>query len=184
MGSTLLFVAAGFGVGSTAAAWVDTVALRSAAVSSSFDIWGRFAANADWVDIGLPADPDTFTFPINAASYGGVLPSHSYLGDVFLCNAGSVDGRITDASLAETDPDGNPVTKLVVLGSIEVDEISIGTIIPAHSCPTSPIVGGTANDPVDDIEGVIHFTTVDDFTGNYGVTSTIVIKITVESVVP
>ncbi|MET0843340.1 MAG: hypothetical protein ABWY23_05790 [Mycetocola sp.] len=182
IGSVLLLGAAGVGVGTTAAAWVDVVNTSATATASSFDIWGRFASDADWEDIGLPGDPDTYTFPIDAATYDDVLPAHSYLGDVFLCNAGDIDGVVTSAILTETDPEENPVDKLVLPGSIEVDEISIGTIIPANSCPASPVSGGVPSNPPDDIEGVIHFTTVDDFAAVYGNSTRIVIKIDVESV--
>jgi hypothetical protein len=169
-------------VGVTSAAWVDPAHFGAAAAGSTFDIWGRFAFDQQWQDVGLPGDPDTFDdgFEIATPPITDVLPGHSYVGDVFLCNAGAVDGRITDATLEEitTSRDGPPTPdlRLVEPLSIEVENIDIGTIIPANSCTAS-----TEADPPNDVEGVIHFTTIDNFVGQYGSTTRIVIKIWVES---
>ncbi|WP_395243626.1 hypothetical protein ACGGZK_16065 [Agromyces sp. MMS24-K17] len=181
----------GTAVGVTSAAWVDPVGFTSAVASTgTFDIQARFASNeeglppggstAPWEDIGLPGDPDTYLpgFEIQIPPISGVLPSHAYFGDVFLCNAGTLDGMITGATFEEVTVDANGVStrSLVVAGSIEVDGIDIGTVIPAGSCEPPEV-----EDPANDVEGVIHFTTVDDFSGVYGATSTIVIRIEVMS---
>ncbi|MDY0909428.1 hypothetical protein [Microbacterium sp. CFBP9034] len=176
-------LALGVSVGVTSAGWVDDVSLSAAAAGGTFDIQGRFAAGAEWQDIGLPGDPDTFDdgFEIVIPPVVDALPAHSYVGDVFLCNAGDMDGRISFATLEEvtTDRDGQPLPdrRLIEPGSIEVDNIDIGTIIPANSCEPSSVA-----DPANDVPGVIHFTTNADFTGQYGSTSRIVIKIWVTSV--
>ena len=179
-------IALGLSVGLTSAAWVDSTRFSATAAGSTYDIQGRFAATQPWQDVGLPGNPDTFDdgFEIAIPPIHDVLPGHSYVGDVFLCNAGAVDGRITDATLQEvtTTRDGAPPLpgglRLVNPGSIEVEAIDIGTIIPANSCEPASVA-----DPANDIEGIIHFTTVDDFTGQYGSTSKITIKIWVSSVV-
>ncbi len=173
----------GLAVGVTSAAWVDDVNLAATASGGTFDIQARFASDAEWEDVGLPGDPDTFLpgFEVTIPPVADALPGHSYVGDVFLCNAGEMDGRITQAELIEvtTDRDGEPTPadqRLVTPGSIEVESIDVGTIIPANSCEPSSVP-----DPADDVEGLIHFTTVDDFTGQYGSTSTILIRIWVTS---
>lgn len=174
----------GIGAAITTAAWNDVAHLSAAAGASTFDIQGRFAADQAWQDVGLPGDPDTFEdgFEIAIPPVGDVLPAHSYVGDVFLCNSGGVDGRITAATLEEittTTREGGPAApdeRLVEPGSIEVENIDVGTIIPANSC--TPAV---EPDPPDDVEGIIHFSTNADFTGQYGHTSRIVIKIWVSS---
>src|SRR6188474_1815267 len=93
----------GLSVGLTSAAWVDSSRFSATAAGSTYDIQGRFAADQPWQDVGLPGDPDTFDegFEIAIPPIHDVLPGHSYVGDVFLCNAGAVDGRITDATLQE-----------------------------------------------------------------------------------
>lgn len=178
-------------VGVTSAAWVDPVEFTAAAASTAtFDIQARFGSNeaglppggstAPWEDVGLPGDPDSFLpgYEIQIPPITDVLPAHSYFGDVFLCNAGTVDGVITDASLEEvTVGAGGAATRaLVIAGSIEVSGIDPGSVIPAGSCAPSDV-----EDPPNDLEGVIHFTTVDDFTGAYGATSNITIRIEVTS---
>ena len=171
-----------FPVGLTSAAWVDPATFGATAAGSTFDIQARFAFDANWEDIGLPGSPDTFDdgFEVEIPPVADVLPGHSYVGDVFLCNAGDVDGRITNATLDEvtTSRDGGPSLdlQLVTPGSIEVENINIGTIIPANSCTAS-----TEPNPPNDVEGTIHFTTIADFTGQYGSTTRIVIKIWVGS---
>ena len=182
---------AGMSVGVTAAAWIDQAGFSAAASSSTFDIQGRFASHeagltpggstAPWEDVGLPGDPDTYPpgFEIDIPPISDVLPGHSYFGDVFLCNAGNIDGVITSATLEEVTTravGGTDSPPLVLTGSIEVDGIDVGTTIPANSCEPA-----TVQDPVNDIEGVIHFTTVQDFTGRYGATSSIIIRIGVNS---
>jgi hypothetical protein len=176
-------LALGASVGLTSAAWVDEVSLRAEAAGSTFDIQGRFALDQEWQDIGLPGNPDTFEdgFEIAIPPISDVLPGHSYVGDVFLCNAGEVDGMITAATLGELETTRGGVVlpqgpHLVLPGSIQVENISIGTVIPANSCEPSSVP-----DPPNDVEGIIHFTTINDFTGQYGVTSRIVIKIWVSS---
>jgi hypothetical protein len=173
----------GLTIGLTSAAWVDQVGFATEAVGSTFDIQGRFASDQAWQDVGLPGDPDTFNpgFEIAIPPIIDALPAHSYVGDVFLCNAGDVDGRITQATLDEvtTDRVGAPLPgglRLVTPGSIEVENIDVGTVIPANSCEPSSVA-----DPPNDVEGIIHFTTVADFTGQYGSTSEIVIRIWVTS---
>lgn len=173
----------GLSVGMTAAAWVDTDRFTASATGSTFDVQARFAADQPWEDVGLPGDPDTFDpgFEVAIPPIFDVLPAHSYVGDVFLCNAGDVDGRITRATLDEvtTTRDGAPLPgglRLVTPGSIEVEGIDLGTVIPANSCEPASV-----DDPPNDLQGIIHFTTVDDFTGQYGATSEIVIKIWVTS---
>ena len=171
-----------FPIGLTSAAWVDPAFFGATATGSTFDIQGRFAFDQEWQDIGLPGNPDTFDdgFEIAIPPISDVLPEHSYVGDVFLCNAGAVDGRISDATLEEitTTKDGGPSLdlQLVEPTSIRVENIDIGTIIPANSCTAS-----TEPNPPNDVEGIIHFTTIDDFTGQYGSTTRIVIKIWVDS---
>ena len=165
----------------TSAAWVDQVGFTADAASSTFDIQGRFAFTEQWQDIGLPGDPDTFDdgFEIATPPITDVLPKHSYVGDVFLCNAGDVDGWIADATLEEiTTSREGPSTDLQLVEplSIRVENIDIGTVIPANSCTDF-----TEQNPPNDIEGIIHFTTIPDFTGQYGSTTRIVIKIWVES---
>ena len=109
-----------------------------------------------------------------------MLPAHSYVGDVFLCNAGDIDGRITDARLTEATVDreghSRPEVRLIEDDSIEVENINIDTIIPANSCEPSSV-----ENPENDVEGILHFTTTADFTGLYGSTSRLVIKIWVTS---
>lgn len=170
----------GLGAGVTSASWVDEVHHAGTATSSAFDIQGRFAATAEWEDVGLPGNPDTYPpgFEIEIPPIFDVLPGHSYFGDVFLCNAGNVDGVITAATLAEitTTNQGESGPPLVLDGSIQVENIDVGSVIPAGSCEPSSVA-----DPANDVEGVIHFTTVEDFTGRYGATSSIVIRIEVES---
>jgi hypothetical protein len=173
----------GLTVGLTSAAWVDQVGFGAAAQGSTFDIQGRFAADQPWQDVGLPGSPDTFEdgFEIAIPPIADVLPAHSYVGDVFLCNAGDVDGHISNATLVEetTSRDGTPTgpnLRLVEPLSIEVENIDVGTIIPANSCAPS-----TEPDPPNDVEGIIHFSTIADFTGQYGSTTKIVIKIWVTS---
>jgi len=173
----------GLTIGVTSAAWVDDVGFAASASGSTFDIQARFASDAEWEDVGLPGDPDTFEpgFEVTIPPVVDALPSHSYVGDVFLCNAGEVDGRITRATLEELtrDRDGAPIPggrRLVLPGSIEVEAIDVGTVIPAGSCEPSSVA-----DPIDDVEGIIHFTTVDDFTEVYGSTSEIIIRIWVTS---
>lgn len=180
--STAAFAAAGIGVGSTVAAWVDDSFFQATATASSFDIWGRFNDQSNWYDLGLPGDPDSFVVPILVGEYLNVQPSHGYAGDVYLCNAGDVDGVITAAVLSETQPDRTPWNHLVVPSSIQVEGIDVGTVIPAGSCPSDPNQHST---PVaNDVYGIIRFTTVDDFTGLYGDDSRILILITVQSVSP
>jgi hypothetical protein len=189
VGATAFLV--GIGAGVTSAAWVDDVWLAATTRSSEFDIQARFGVNvegetpggstAPWEDVGLPGNPDTYLpgFEVQIPPISDVLPGHSYFGDVFLCNAGDVDGVITNATLTETSVvagGGAAPRALVVVGSIEVDGIDVGTVIPANSCEPASV-----EDPVNDVEGVIHFTTVDDFTGVYGATTTIVIRIEVTS---
>jgi hypothetical protein len=173
----------GLTIGLTSAAWVDQLGFAAVAEGSTFDIQGRFAADQEWQDVGLPGTPDTFDpgFEIAIPPIVDALPAHSYVGDVFLCNAGDVDGRITQATLDEltTTRDGVALPgglRLVLPGSIEVENIDVGTVIPANSCEPSSVA-----DPPNDVEGIIHFTTVDDFTGQYGSTSEIVIRIWVTS---
>jgi hypothetical protein len=167
----------------TSAAWVDQAHVSGVAAGSTFDLQARFAFNANWEDIGLPGSPDTFDdgFEVEVPPIFDVLPGHSYVGDVFLCNAGDIDGRISNASLEEitTTKEGMPGVdlQLVEPESIRVENIDINTIIPANSCTAS-----TEPNPPNDVEGVIHFTTVPDFTGQYGSTSRIVIKFWVTSV--
>ena len=48
--------------------------------------------------------------------------------------------------------------------------------------PASPNRNGVEEHLASDIDGVVHFTTVDDFSDAYGDTSQIIIRITVESV--
>ncbi len=169
-------------IGLTSAAWVDLTQFGAPAAGSTFDIQARFAFDANWEDIGLPGTPDTFEdgFEVEIPPVVDVLPAHSYVGDVFLCNAGAVDGRISDATLEEitTTKDGVPGVdlQLVEPQSIEVENINIGTVIPANSCTAS-----TEPNPPNDVEGIIHFTTIDDFAGQYGSTTEIVIKIWVTS---
>ncbi len=81
--------------------------------------------------------------------------------------------RSPPTATASTLPD----VRLIEPGSIEVENINIGTIIPANSCEDSSV-----EDPENDVEGIIHFTTNADFTGQYGSTSRLVIKIWVTSV--
>ena len=178
---TIALFGAGAGIGSTVAAWVDDTYLAATAEPATFDIWARFSEANPWEDVGLPGDPDSFVIPIELARYENVQPDHGYAGDVWLCNAGDVDGRITAATLIETDPSGTPWVHLVVPGSIEVDGIDVGTVIPANSCPADP--GPAPRGPLD-VYGVGHFQTVSDFTGLYGDESRILITITVESLVP
>ncbi|MGI9822764.1 SipW-dependent-type signal peptide-containing protein [Agromyces sp. Marseille-Q5079] len=173
----------GVGAAVTTAAWSDTVQVASPIAASTFDIQARFAADSEWEDVGLPGDPDTFEdgFEVAIPPISDVLPDHSYVGDVFLCNAGDVDGRIIRATLEEetTSREGIPTLdlRLVEESSIEVENIDLGTVIPANSCEPADVP-----DPVNDVQGIIHFTTIDDFTGQYGSTSQIVIKIWVISV--
>jgi hypothetical protein len=176
-------LAVGLSIGLTSAAWVDQVGFGAAATGGTFDIQGRFAADQEWQDVGLPGNPDTYDdgFEIAIPPISDVLPAHSYVGDVFLCNAGSVDGHISNATLVEetTERDGapsGPNLRLVEPLSIEVENIDVGTIIPANSCAPS-----SDPDPANDVEGIIHFTTVSDFTGQYGSTTKIIIKIWVTS---
>lgn len=172
----------GIGSAVTSAAWTDAVHHSASASASTYDIQARFALDQEWQDIGLPGDPDTFDdgFEIAIPPILDVLPEHSYVGDVFLCNAGQVDGRITDATLEEiTTTKTGPVSpglRLVEPGSIEVENINIGTVIPANSCTPS-----SEPDPPNDVQGIIHFTTIADFTGQYGSTTRIVIKLWVTS---
>jgi hypothetical protein len=181
----------GIGAGVTSAAWVDQASFSAAIASTgTFDIQGRFAesdeefrsrnSTAPWEDIGLPGNPDTYPpgFEIVIPPISDVLPGHSYAGDVFLCNAGSIDGVITGATLEEVtvNAQGGASAPLVLVGSIQVTNIDVGTIIPALSCAPPSV-----QNPPNDVEGVIHFTTVDDFTGRYGATSSIVIRIGVNS---
>lgn len=176
-------LALGISIGVTSAAWVDTDGFVATTTGGTFDIQARFAADQEWEDVGLPGDPDTFEpgFEVAIPPILDVLPGHSYVGDVFLCNAGELDGRITQATLEEvtTGRDGVPIPgnlRLVAQGSIEVEGIDVGTLIPADSCEPSSVA-----DPPNDVEGIIHFTTVEDFTGRYGSTSEIVIRIWVGS---
>jgi len=175
-------LAVGLSAGVTSAAWVDDVSFGASAAGGTFDIQARFAQNSRWEDVGLPGDPDTFNegFEIRIPPVRDALPAHSYVGDVFLCNAGAIDGRIIDATLEEitTDRDDQqlPDIRLIEPGSIEVENINVGTVIPANSCEPSSV-----NDPANDVEGILHFTTTADFTGLYGSTSRLVIKIWVTS---
>jgi hypothetical protein len=175
-------VLAGIGAAMTAAAWTDGAQFGATAGASTFDVQGRFAVDAEWEDVGLPGSPDTFEpgFEIVIPPVTDVLPDHSYAGDVFLCNAGDVDGRITAATLEEltTSAAGVPIidSRIVLDSSIEVEGIDVGTIIAANSCEPA-----TVPDPANDLHGIIHFTTESDFTGLYGSTSQIIIRIWVNS---
>jgi hypothetical protein len=184
-------LAVGLSIGVTSAAWVQGANFSASAGANSFDIQARFGQNiegqppggstAAWEDVGLPGNPDTYPpgFEVVIPPISGVLPGHSYFGDVFLCNAGNVDGVITNATLSETSvtTEGEPAPfGLVLVGSIEVDGIDVGSVIPANSCAPSSV-----ENPPNDVAGVIHFTTVSDFTGLYGTTSSIIIRIELTS---
>lgn len=174
-------LALGLSVGMTSAAWVDDAGFSASAAGSTFDIQARTSAIVPWRDVGLPGDPDTFESPneIKFLPVVDALPAHSYVGDVYLCNAGEIDGRITDATLEAVNRGRDGVLLpgglgLIVPGSIAVDGINVGTVIPANSCEN-------VVDPLNDVAGIVHFTTVDDFTGLYGSTSEILIRIWVTS---
>lgn len=176
-------LALGLSVGVTSAAWVDQASFGAAVTGGTFDIQVRTASDQDWADVGLPGTPDTFNdgFEVAVAPISDVLPDHSYVGDIFLCNAGARNGRITDATLEEitTSRAGtrtSPALQLVQPGSIEIENINVGTVIPANSCEPSSVA-----DPPFDVQGIIHFTTIADFTGQYGSTTRIVIKFSVTS---
>ncbi|MCS0500703.1 hypothetical protein [Protaetiibacter mangrovi] len=173
---------AGFGaaVGSTAAAWVDEVPFGADASATSLDIWVRFSDSADWVDVGLPGDPDTLVVPLHLGDIAAATPDTSYLGDVFICNAGSADGTLVATDAYEVDAGGVRGDYLVPAGGIVASGVPVGTVIPAGSCPASPAGGGVPTDPPDDVVGTIALTTVDDFTGLYGVQTTVVLELTVQ----
>ena len=157
----------GIGAAATAAAWVDETHYTATAAASSFDIQARTSADGEWLDVGLPGDPDT-DLPGNEIVLDGIedaLPGTSYAVPIFLCNAGGVDGVIADAEITETGT-------LVDLASINVDTISIGTVLPANSC----------ND-TDQVSGFIQLTTRTDWgDGRAGTIDTIRIRIICESV--
>jgi hypothetical protein len=177
--------ALGLGAGVTSAAWVDKDFFNATATSSGFDIQARFSPDDPWEDVGLPGNPDTINdgFEISGPPVVGALPDHSYLTDIYLCNNGNVDGLITEATLQEITSERAGVIEdgIVLDSSIEVTGINLNeTVIPADSCNLD-----TIPQPV---LGVIHFTTVADFSTPfdpnddlYGVTSHLVIHITVES---
>lgn len=158
--------------------------IAAPAAVGTFDVQARFVNNGEWEDVGVPGNPDTVDDGAEIAipPIKDVLPDHSYVGDVFLCNAGDVDAKITFADLHEetTKKDGSPAVPgdhLVDESSILVENIDRGTILPANSCADSSVL-----DPPKDVQGILHFTTDQSFLGHYGDTSRIVIKITCESV--
>ncbi|UOE43817.1 hypothetical protein [Agromyces larvae] len=153
------------GAVATTAAWNDQVSFGATAVASDagFDIRARTLVPSDdgtgdlvlgdWVDIGLPGNPDTDTFgeELVTAPVEGVQPDSNYAVPIYLCNAGDVDATIVDAELVTADV-------LVEQDSVNVDTISIGTVIPRNSC----------NDDDDQVVGHIQFTTTEmDATGNW-----------------
>ena len=157
----------GIGAAVTAAAWVDDVSFGANAQAASFDIQARTSALGDWQDVGLPGDPDS-ALPGNEIVLDGIEDAHpgtSYAVPVYLCNNGTIDGKIASA---EISVDGT----LVDLASVNVDTISIGTVLPANSC----------ND-TDQVSGFIQLTTRTDWgDGRAGTIDTIRIRIICESV--
>ncbi|KQQ93716.1 hypothetical protein ASF62_05785 [Leifsonia sp. Leaf325] len=160
-------VLGGIGAAATAAAWVDETHYTATAAASSFDIQARTSVDGEWLDVGLPGDPDT-DLAGNEIVLDGIedaLPGTSYAVPIFLCNAGGADGIIADA---EIDVDGT----LVDLASVNVDTISLGTVLPANSC----------ND-TDQVAGFIQLTTIADWGAERsGILDVIRIRILCESV--
>ncbi len=160
-------VVAGIGVAMTAAAWTDQDRLTATARSSSYDIQARTSATGPWQDVGLPGDPDTDVpgSEIVIPPIEGALPGTSYAVPIYLCNAGDADGVLAAAEITNSGT-------LVDLASVNVDTISIGTVLPAGSC----------ND-TDQITGYIQLTTRSDWArGSGGVTDVIRLRIVCESV--
>jgi hypothetical protein len=160
-------VVVGIGAAVTAAAWSDQNRFAAGARSSGFDIQARTSATGVWKDVGLPGNPDTDVpgNEIRIPPIAGALPGTSYAVPIYLCNAGDVDGVLSAAEISNTGT-------LVDLASVNVDTISIGTVLPANSC----------ND-TDQVTGFIQLTTRADWvSGSEGTTDVIRLRIVCQSV--
>ena len=135
-------LAVGLSAGVTSAAWVDEVSLGAAAASGHIRHPGAVGGFGpyrieQWQDVGLPGDPDTFDDGFEIA----IPPIEDVLPGTQLCrrcvplqcrrhrrayHRGRPSTRSPPTATASSSPD----LRLIEPGSIEVENINIGTDHP------------------------------------------------------